>query len=126
MLVLSDARWTTYTAMRALDEEKKSNVRAAPRSSCVVARIPTFPSWSHMDVDITERSRRVRIAHGSPRKRPARRARDTPDVPSRTGRSGAHEHLVVLERRTQVPVDSPRGRRAAVQPASAAEAPHVA
>ena len=77
------------------------------------------------DVDLAERSGRVRVAHGSPRERPARRARDTPDVPGRGGRSGAHEHLVVLEYGAQVPVDPPRGRRAAVQPAFAAEAPHV-
>ena len=39
MLVLFDARWMTYIATRALDEEKKSNVRVVPLSSCVVAHI---------------------------------------------------------------------------------------
>lgn len=61
-------------------------------------------------VDIAERSRRVRVAHGSPRKGSARRTRDTADVPHRGGRSGAREHLVVLEPRAKVPIHPPRGR----------------
>lgn len=37
--------------MQALDEEKKSNMRAMQRSLCMIAHIPTFLSWSHLDVD---------------------------------------------------------------------------
>lgn len=39
MRVQFDARWTTYIATRALDEEKKSNVRVVPLLSCVVTLI---------------------------------------------------------------------------------------
>ena len=99
-----------YTTMQALDEEKKSNMRATPYSSCVVARIPTILSWSHLDVDITEQSRHIYIAHGSPHTRPAHCTHDTLDIPSRTGQSGVHEHLVILEHHTQVPVNSLHGR----------------
>ena len=77
-------------------------------------------------VDIAERPRRICVAHGPPRERLDRFARDTPDVPGGRSRGGAREHLVVLEHCAQVPVDPARGRRAAVQPALAAEAPHVA
>ena len=78
------------------------------------------------DIDIAERPGRIRITHGSPRKRLALLARDTPNVPGRRSRGGAHGYLVVLKHRAEVPVDPARGRRAAVQPAFAAEAPHVA
>ena len=39
MWVPFDARWMTYIATRALDEEKRSNVRVVPPSSCVVTLI---------------------------------------------------------------------------------------
>jgi len=78
------------------------------------------------DVDVTERPGRVRVAHGSPRERPARLVRDTADVPGGRGRRGTRERLIVLEHRAKVPVDPARGRRAVVQPAFAAKASYVA
>jgi hypothetical protein len=44
MLAQFDVRWMMYIATRALDEEKKSNERVVPLSSCVVAHIFVVPS----------------------------------------------------------------------------------
>jgi COG4 transport protein len=102
------------------------------RESRAAFIVRTFPhpcrglSRIDQELDVTERPGRVRVAHGSPRERPARLICDTPDVPSGGGRRGARERLVALEHRAKVPVDAARGRRAAVQPAFAAKASYVA
>lgn len=66
------------------------------------------------DVDTAERSGRIRIAHGTPRKRLAFLARDTPNIPGRRGRRCPHEHFVVIEHRAKIPINLACGRRTAV------------
>lgn len=68
----------------------------------------------YQDVDIAERSGRIRIAHGTPRKRLAFLACDTPNVPGRRGRGCAREYLVVVEHRAKIPINPACGRRATV------------
>ena len=66
------------------------------------------------DADTAERSGRICIAHGTPRKRLAFFARDTPNLPSRRGRGCAREHVVVVQHRAKIPINPACGRRAAV------------
>jgi len=82
-------------------------VRSYPYSRHALSRID-------QDVDTAERSGRIRIAHGTPRKRLAFLVRDTPNVPGRRGRGCAHEHLVIVEHSAKIPINPACGGRAAV------------